>query len=231
MTAKPSSNDVSEWGRRIQDYEGQEAYQALLSELRADGPFAFALLDRLADHKDPVVRMWAGDAAKEIFGRDAVPLLMRMSKERNPDVRDSARQDLIEVDPQFLHAMLPSLRKVLKKRKDLWGEDRAAMVRVAKVRDQESVPLLRAYSKSYEGQHGGRHYGYRMPLVLADYIETPSVIAERIRAHDHDNMYWLVLTTCALPVPGGAEALEYALALPVDEECAEIIRNRPQGNS
>jgi len=228
MSPKPNSNDVSEWARRIQDYEGQEAYQALLSELRADSVFAFALLDRLAEHQDPVVRMWAGDAEKEIFGRDAVPLLLRLSKDSNPDVRDSARETLIEIDPDFLQAMLPSLRKVLKQRKDLFGEDRAAMWRVAKVRDQESVPLLRAYAKSYEGQHGGRHYGYRMPLVLADYIETPPVIAERIRAHDHDFMYWLVMAASVLPVPGAAEAFEYALALPVDDECAETIRKRPR---
>ena len=227
MGAALNQKDVDSWARRVQAYEGADAYRDILAELRSDQAYAMALFDRLAEHRDPIVRAWAGTAAKEIYGRDSVPLLLRLTEDRDADVRDSAREDLIEIDPEFLRQMLPSLRRVLKRGKDPFGEDKAAMWRVARLRDAESVPILRDYAS----RNDPGHYAHRMPLVLAAYIEDPASVAERIKHHDHDWMFWLVDAASLLPVAGSAEAFAAALALPVDPECAEIIRNRPRTDS
>lgn len=226
MGAVPSQKEVDAWARRIRAYEGADAHRDILAELRSDQAYATVLFDRLAEHRDPIVRAWAGTAAKEIYGSHSVPLLLGLTEDRDADVRDSARQDLIEVDPEFLRQILPSLRRVLERGKDPFGEDKAAMWRVARLRDPESMPILRDYASRSDP----RHYAHRMPLVLAAYIEDPTSVAERIRHHDHDWMFWLVEAASLLPVPGSTEAFAAALALPVDPACAEIIRNRPQAD-
>lgn len=224
MGAVLNPNEVEAWARRVQAYDGADAYRDILAELRSDRAYAAALFDRLAEHRDPIVRAWAGTAAREIYGRDGVPLLLRLTEDRDADVRDSARQDLVEIDPEFIRQMLPSLRHVLQRGKDPFGEDKAAMWRVARLRDPDSVQILRDYAS----RNDPRHYAHRMPSVLAAYIEDPASVAERIRRHDHDWMLWLVDAASLLPVPGAAEAFAAALALPVDPECAEIIRKRPR---
>ncbi len=224
MGSQLNPNEVDAWARRVQTYRDAEAYRDILAELSRDQAHAMALFDHLVQHRDPIVRAWAGTAAKELYGRGSAPLLLRLTEDREADVRDSAREDLVEIDPEFSRQMLPSLRRVLKRGKDPFGEDKAAMWRVARLRDPESAQILRDYASRKDS----RHYAHRMPMVLAAYIEDPALVAERIRAHDHDWMFWLVEAASLLPVPGSAEALAAALALPVDPDCAEIIRKRPR---
>jgi hypothetical protein len=219
-----SPHEVEAWASRVQAYEGATAYRRILTELSVDRDYAAALLERLADHRDPIVRSWAGTAAMEILGRGAVPLLFRLTNDRDGDVRDGAREDLIAIDPDFVQQMLPSLRQVLKRGKDPFGEDKAAMWRLARLRDPESVSILREYAS----RNDPRDYAYRMPLVLADYIEDPTSIARRIRDHDHEWMFWLVDAASLLPVPDSAGSFAAARGLPVDRACLDIIDNRPQ---
>lgn len=212
------------WAHRILAYESAPEYRQLLDELAASPTKAQELLAGLAQFRDPVVRAWAGSAAKEVFGREAVPLLTRLLKDRDPDVRDGARQDLVELDPGFESTFFPDYRRALRGRKDPWGEDRSAMFHLARARDPEAVALLRDYASHYES----RYWHNRMPLVLADYIEDPTSVMRRIRNHDHEFMFWLVLATVVLDIADAQVGLVEALDRPIDEACAAIIRGRLQ---
>ena len=211
--------DIDAWARRVLTHDGEAARERMLAELTAAPDDAEALLESLTSYRDPVVRAWAGTAARDLFGAGAVALLARLMNDRHPDVRDSAREDQIALDPAFEQTLLPAMRKVLERRKDPWGEDKAAMWRVARLRDTQSVPILRDYADHFEP----RSYHHRIPLVLAGYIEDAGSITRRIRGHDHDSMFWLVQVARGLQVQGAEEAIADALALPVDAECVEIF--------
>jgi hypothetical protein len=215
-------SDADAWARRIRSYEGEVAYRELIITLKADPPNASLLLDRLAELPDPVVRAWAGTAAVEVLGQDAIPLLTRLQRDRDPDVRDVARQDLVAIDPAFERSFFPQYRRALRRRADPWGEDRVAMHTLSRARDPEAAPLLREYAAHYEP----RYWHNRMPLVLADYIEDPESVTRRIRDHDHDFMYWLVEATAMLDIPDAEDALTEALGRATDETCTNIIRER-----
>lgn len=220
MTRRIEPQEVDAWAERILTYEGEEGHRTLIAELESDREFAHVLLDQLGQHRETVVRMWAADTAKALFGLDAISFLTRLTKDSHPDVRDVAREDLIDLDPALEEAMLPKLRKVLERAKDPWGEDRAAMWRVARLRDQASVPILRAYG----ARHDPRYYHHRMPLVLADYIEDPPSIPRRIGEHDHDWMWWLWEAAKLLDIPGSDAAFAAVLAGPIDADCEGIIK-------
>jgi hypothetical protein len=215
-------SDAEAWARRVRSYDGHAEYEEMILALKADPPNASRLLDRLAELPDPVVRAWAGTAAVQVLGREAIPLLMKLQRDRDPDVRDVARQDLVAIDPAFERSFFPAYRKALTRRTDPWGEDRVAMLTLAKARDPEAVPLLRDYASHHEA----RYWHNRMPLVLADYIEDPDSVTRRIREHDHDFMYWLVEATAFLDIPDAPDALSEALGQASDETCLGIIRER-----
>lgn len=210
------------WERQVLAYDTDADAPQLLDALAANRDGAIGLLDRLANVRNPIIRAWAGTAASAVFGRDAIPLLTQLTKDRDPDVRDVARQDLVALDPSFEQTFFPAYRRALKRRKDKWGEDREAMWALARAKDREAVALLRDYASHYDP----RHYHNRMPLVLADYIEDPSSVVRRIRDHDHDFMFWLVNALAYLEFPEAQQVLTEALAEPFDNACVDIIRER-----
>jgi hypothetical protein len=217
-------DEIESWARRALEDRGARGHGEDLAELVRDPDRGLAILSALGNHPDRDVRGWAGALASLAFGPAAVPLLKRLVNDPDADNRDAARQDLESIDPAFLLVMLPDLRSVLLHRRDKWGEDRAAMWRVARVRDTASVEILRRYAQHYPSTD----YHHRMPLVLADYIEDPERIADRIRAHDHDWMFWLVEAAARLPVPDADGAFSAALAASLDDECEQAIRSRPR---
>jgi hypothetical protein len=216
------SRAVDAWARRVLTYEGEAAYRQLLEELTANRAAARDLLERLASFRDPIVRAWAGSAAVAVLGRDAIPLVARLLKDRDADVRAIAQEDLVGLDPDFEHTFLPDYRRALKRRKAPWGGDRKAMFALARARDADAVPLLRQYASHYEPPY----WHNRMPLVLADYIEDPTSVSRRIRDHDHAFMFWLVDASAILGIDDAEKAKAEALRQPIDEGCAEILRGR-----
>lgn len=175
MTPQVDGKDVAAWAKRVKSYDGDTEHRQILDQLAIDPSATLALLDALTGHADPIVRSWAGTTAAEVLGADAIPLLHRLRADRDSDVRDSAREDLIGLDPTFLQTLLPDYRRALRRRKDPWGADATAMFAVARARDREAIPLLRDYAAQYEA----RYWHNRMPLVLADYIEDPTSVTQR----------------------------------------------------
>lgn len=224
MAAGSASEHTESWARRVRSYETPGEYRQLLEELAADPEGGLDVLGRLADHRDPVVRAWAGTAAAAILGSAAIKLLRRLLSDGDADVRDRAREDLITVDPAAEQEMLPSLRRVLHETGDPFGEGRAAMWRLAKLRDDASIELLRSYATRFPPDH----HGNRMPLVLAEYIAAPQTIAARIRDHDHDWMFWLIEAASLLPIPGGEAAIGALRDARPDLECLQILDDQPR---
>lgn len=223
MTKKPLaevSPELETWTRRIKS-ERERTHRKLEQDLRAMGPAALPLLNSLAKYPSGIVRGWVASVLGERFGIEAVPLLRELVRDRNRDVRDEARWQLEQLGPQYVHELLPGVRADLRKGLDPFGADKFAMFFLARSRDVEAMPLLRRIAEGNDQ----RHYAYRMPLVIADYIDNPASIVDRIRAHDHEWMFWLVEAADILGASGTDEAFEAALGF--DEECAAIIRDRP----
>jgi HEAT repeat protein len=89
---------------------------ALIESLRMDRRQARIVLEDLSDHPSFSVRSWVPRAAKLVLQRDGVPLIKKLVRDRDPDVRDIAIEELLELDPAECRYLAPALRKRLKSR-------------------------------------------------------------------------------------------------------------------
>jgi hypothetical protein len=194
---------------------------ALVAILARDPGRADSLLKTLAESRHRAVRDWVIWASARVLGDRAVPLLEKLVDDRDPDTRSIARQELEAIDPSFAVTFVPRLYRALSRAKDWYGEPTEAMWRLARLGNKESAPHLLRFAAKFP--HG--EYGRMMPLVLADYLERPEGIAERIRAHDHTVMFWLVEAATMLDTPGGMAAARELASAPPDEQCAKVFRD------
>jgi hypothetical protein len=220
MPERDVQPDLESWARHIKS-ESERTHRKLEQDLRAMGPAALPLLNSLAKYPSGVVRGWVASVLGERFGMEAVPLLRELVRDRNRDVRDEARWQLEQLGPPYVHELLPGVRADLRKGLDPFGADKFAMFFLARNRDVDAIPIIRRMAEDKDQ----RHYAYRMPLVIADYIDNPASVVDRIRAHDHEWMFWLVEAVDTLGASGTDEAFEAAIGF--DDECAAIIRDRP----
>lgn len=214
----PRRND-STWVGKVHSIASEEEFLYVLKSLGRD-PDRDAIISSLSRSPDPVVRAWAGTASRHILGLGARSILRRLASDPDADVRDSAREDLLVIDPMFETEVLVDSKRVLSRGVDPHGEDRAAMWRLAKARDQESVHILRAYAARFPESD----YAHRMPMVLAEYLDDPSRIVSRIVGHDHEWMFWLVQALDLFPSAEAIGSLKSAIEAGIDDECIVIIR-------
>jgi len=212
--------DLEDFARRIKQALSGPAYRRLGDELRMEPDRGLAALTALSEHSSQVVRVWAGGVARKEFGRDAVPLLLAMATNRFAETRDFAMQDLEAIDPELLRPFIPEMRRTFRRSKDLYGPGGAAMWRLVRLGDRESAALFREFAAKRDA---GR-YDHRMPLLLADYLEDPTSLVRRIRAHHHAWLLWLAKAVASLDPPGGEAALRAGADDLPDEECREICR-------
>ncbi len=215
-----SRPDLDRWAKRIKS-PSERTHRKLDEELSTMGGELPALLEDLSRYPSGVVRGWVAWVAPKLLGRAAVPILQRLATDRNYDARDTARASLEDLGDEFVPPLFPRLRLDLKRGKDVFGTGKFAMMLLARHRDPEAPPVLRKYAEHFDRGH----YGYRMPNVLADYIEDARSLARRITDHDHEWMFWLVEAADILHAPDADEAFEAALNF--DVQCADIVRDRP----
>jgi hypothetical protein len=174
-----------------------------------------ALLLALAEHGSEEVRVWAGSVARTELGREGIPVLLKLAQHRRVFTRDSAMQELEGLDPELLEPFIPEMRRIFRRASNLYAEGGAAMWRLARLRDPEAPALFRTYAADKDT----RHFDYRMPLVLADYIEDPESVVHRIELHDHDWMPWLARAAAVLDLPGAEQALTASASDLPDADC------------
>jgi hypothetical protein len=218
-----SSNlDLDRFAERIRRSTSDKAFDTLLAEVRARPDGGRSILRALMRHGSSQANFWAAGVARSELGAGAVPLLTEMAQDRRTFTRDIAMQELAAIDVDLLRPFIPAMRRTLLRSKPpaaLSSPGGAAMWRLVRLRDRESAAVFRAFA---EKQEHGRFYTYRMPLVLADYLDDPGSLLRRIESHDHDWMLWLVMAAAQLDVPGIDEALATGASDLPDEECRAI---------
>lgn len=194
--------EVRQWAARIKSDGSLGDWESDLTS-HANG---LDLLRALAAHEDPLVRGWAGWAAIKAFGTAGSALALALTRDRDADVREAAREDLLELDPSVADRFRGEWHGTLRKGKDRFGEDAAAMWNLVRHPDADTAEVLRSYGlrNIAAGTEG------RIPIALADFLDDPSSIARRVSAHDHDWMPWLVRVAVRLPIDDVRIVLERA---------------------
>jgi hypothetical protein len=206
MDVSPSV-DLDRFAERIRRSTSEKAFDSLLAEVRAQRDGGLAILRALMRHGSSQANFWAAGVARSELGADAVPLLIEMANDRRTFTRDIAMQELAAIDIELLRPFVPAMRRTLLQSKPtapLYSPGGAAMWRLVRLRDRESASTFRAFA---EKQEHGRNYAYRMPIVLADYLDDPNSLLRRIQSHDHEWMRWLVQAAAQVNVPGIDNAL------------------------
>lgn len=122
---------------------GPGAGQELADELellRANRGRAAVVLDELSRHGDPAVRAWVPPTAAEILGDGADRLILSLTRDREPAVRNAAVSALVSLGPESSRLVLPDLRRRL--HSDDPEERIAAMQALAGAGDRSALPLI-----------------------------------------------------------------------------------------
>ena len=91
----------------------KDALRAEVELLREDRGRAAVVLDALSRHADPRVRAWVPGTAAEILEEGGTRLILSMTRDREPAVRDAAVAALIGLGPDASRLVLPDLRRRL----------------------------------------------------------------------------------------------------------------------
>ena len=188
---------------------------AIVEDLRAERGRAARILDELSRHRDPDVRGWVAWATPEVLGDGGVYVLVGLTRDRDPEVRDAAIEELVALDAQAAHKLIPSLRRRLRSRDA--HESIAAMWTLAQLQDRESLPQIRRIAEADDLDHPWQ----RMPAEVVTLLlqERGGEILRAIRAHDHERMPWLATGARILATEEARETLlECARSAP-DEDC------------
>ncbi len=202
--------------RRVKSVASEHDREALLFDLKLDRKHATTVLAALARHDEPELRLFAPEAAADVLGRDAVPILRRLVSDKDSDVRVEALNALIAVDPHSAHDMKEPLR-LRAQSLDLY-EAQAALWALGAIRDNEGLDVIRA-AKDRDNAIP-RNTAIAVELLLTD----PGELCRRIEDHDHELMPWLVKAAELLRTKEAQRALEKCAAEAPDQECRNWAR-------
>jgi hypothetical protein len=197
---------------------GAAEVDAVLDELRANRGRAARILDELSRHKNVDVRSWVGWATPQVLGDGGVYVLMGLTRDRDPAVRDAAIDELVELDPDAARRLLPGLRRRLRSRDA--HEPVAAMWTLAELGDRGSLPAIRRIA-------AGEGLDYPFQARVAEVVclvleEREDEIVRRMRAHDHGQMQSLATAARVLGTDAARSALEQCAAEAPDEDCRRV---------
>jgi hypothetical protein len=190
---------------------------SLIDDLRKDQEHASRLLEKLSSNEDVDVRLWVSKAAREVLGEAAIPLILRLTRDRDVDVQDVAIEELFQLGPLAARKVVALLRRKLKS-KDIY-QPVFAMWKLVELNDRESLPLIRAVADAPEGDYP---FHQRTARVVCMLMETPYEIVERIRSHDHELMQWLTIAARELRTEEARAALEECARSAPDRECRRM---------
>jgi hypothetical protein len=111
-----------------------------LELLRADRGRAAVVLDELSRHADSAVRAWVPPTAAEILGDGADRLILSLTRDREPAVRNAAVSALVSLGPESARLVLPDLRRRL--HSDDPEERIAAIGALAGAGDRSALPQI-----------------------------------------------------------------------------------------
>jgi hypothetical protein len=131
--------------------EGEARLEAETARLRTDRGRAALVLDELSRHPNVDVRLWVPGAAREILRDGAERLLLGMTRDDHPDVRDAAVEELLALGPDSARKVIPDLRRRLHS-KDI-HEPVFAMWALAELEDRRSLPAITRIARASGLEH------------------------------------------------------------------------------
>lgn len=198
--------------------EDAKRIDAVVTDLRVDRGRAARVLDRLSRHRDPTVRGWVASAARAVLDEGGAYVLMGLTRDGDREVRDAAVAQLVALDPDAAHRLVPALRR--RARSPEPEESVAAMWALATLRDTGSLPHLRQIAEAEDADRSRRRAAEAASLLLGDSQE----ILERMRAHDHDLMPWLAVAARLLATDEARAVLAERAEGAPDAECRAVCR-------
>jgi len=181
--------------------EADEPVDAALVALKQDPTRAEDVLGELASARQFFVRQWVALEAPSILGRRAVPLLLRLARDRHEDVRMDAVNELVELDRAAVSEFAPTLRRRLRSR-DIYEPIVAMRALMLVGNADDAGEMRRAAAESDYPFHRFVADAYALAIEGDD-----GELARRIEAHEHDAMPWLVVAAAHRATPRVVEAM------------------------
>jgi HEAT repeat protein len=207
--------DALQIARELQAGQTDATDAAIVGALRADAN-AETILQELAQNPDLEVRGWVPSAARRILGSRAVPLLERMTRDSDVDIRGLALDALEDLDPRLLDPFVGQLHRALQSKDD--AEVIAAAWKLVARGDQQAAEPIAVFRDRYEPWMWQHKAAEVMLLALA----SPEEIPRRIREHDHEHMTWLANAAIVVATPEGFSALRACSESSFDESCRNV---------
>ncbi len=202
----------------VQDIASEQDRRDLINLLSADREYAGQVLGELADNQDPEIRHWAAQEAADVLGRDAVPILRRLVRDRDSNVRIDALRGLGQVDPGELVPMIPKLRAETESQDGF--DAQAAIWALGALGDPANLDVVRAATRRDRARP--RNTAIAVELLISD----PEQLCQRIESHDHDLMPWLTYAAAMLGTERARLALEHCALNAPDGECRVYATKR-----
>jgi HEAT repeat protein len=192
---------------------GSAEVSRLLSSLHADPSKARQVLTDLSNDSRAEVRGWVPFAARKVLGRQAVPYLVALARDPNPDVSDLALEELLDLEPEAARTLVKLIRAKLRSKDP--DESMFAMWTLAQLGDRDSVDAIRNVSEGSEFPFQRRTAEVVLLLLEAKIDE----ILRRIREHDHEYMVNLAHAAVLAGGQQGLEALKACAENAPDSDC------------
>ncbi|HET6696862.1 MAG TPA: HEAT repeat domain-containing protein [Gaiellaceae bacterium] len=184
-----------------------------LSTLRREPGRAALVFDELSRHESPRVRAWVPAVAEDVLGDGGRRLILSLTRDRDPAVRDAAVEALFELGPEAAAPLAPDLRRRLQSSEP--RERIAATWGLAALGDTSSVRVLAQRAETADTETE-KSVARAAVLVLND---DEASVAEGLRRHAHDDVPALAVAARMLGTDLTIGALREAASSAPDEEC------------
>ena len=181
--------------------------------LRREPGRAALVFDELSRHESSRVRAWVPAAAADILGDGGSRLILSLTRDREPPVKDAAVEALFKLGPDAAAPLAPDMRRRLQSSER--DERIAATWALAALGDDASLRVLSDRAESAETQVE-RAASRAAVLVLR---EDEGAIVEGLRRHEHEDVPALAVAARMLGTDATVAALRRAAAEAPDEEC------------
>jgi len=190
-----------------------EDVKSELVALRRERGRAALVLDELSRHESARVRAWVPAVAADILGDGGARLILSLTRDREPAVRDAAVEALFALGPEAAAPLAPDMRRRLQSSDA--RERIAATWALAALGDSASLRAFSARAESAE-THAERSAARAAILVLR---EDEGAIAEGLLRHQHEDVPALAVAARTLGTDVTMAALRQAAAEAPDEVC------------
>jgi len=184
-----------------------------LETLRREPGRAALVFDELSRHESPRVRAWVPAVAEDVLGDGGRRLILSLTRDRDPAVRDAAVEALFELGPEAAAPLAPDLRRRLQSSEP--RERIAATWGLAALGDMSSLRVLAQRAETADTETE-KSVARAAVLVLNN---DEGAIAEGLRRHAHDDVPALAVAARMLGTDLTVGALREAASSAPDEEC------------